>query len=260
MLRNDDLTSELSSKLNDYGYYSILLTYHSRIPDNWIKCANLINLKEKIKYMIAVRTYAISPEYCAMMCESFNRIANDRLMLNIVSGDLHKGESSVDDVILINDYIKTQEDRVIYTRKFMEKFINMPIMNKKPEIVITGRSDYAIETASKYGDYGIMMLSEFLKDPKKFDSINNKIVSCSLLIRETDKECEEFLFNLFGEDSNSSIYKSTIYGSIDTIKDKIWYFKNKYNINDFLINLYEEDTYSENIHQFIKNIEWSDFG
>ena len=42
--------SELSNILDDAGYYSLLLVYHSTKPDAWIKCANALNKKHKFKY------------------------------------------------------------------------------------------------------------------------------------------------------------------------------------------------------------------
>ena len=67
MARTDDLTlkglSDLSDKLDLHGYYSILLVYSPSDSDFLIKVANILNKKHNIKYMPAIRTYAISPEY-----------------------------------------------------------------------------------------------------------------------------------------------------------------------------------------------------
>ena len=97
----------LSNVLEFAGYYSTLTVYHSQIPDYWIKIANIINPDHKLKYMIAMRTYAISPEYCAMMCEAFNELSPNRLILNIAAGDIQSDETSVSDVVAISNLLTT---------------------------------------------------------------------------------------------------------------------------------------------------------
>ena len=62
------------SYLDNFGYYSMLVVYHSRINDNWIKAARVVSKNQKIKFMIAMRTYAISPEYFSMMYNAFEEI------------------------------------------------------------------------------------------------------------------------------------------------------------------------------------------
>ena len=71
MSRVEDMSidglSKLSDKLDDIGYYSLLLVYHSLIADNWMKAARILNKNHKLKYMIALRTYAVSPEYLSLI-------------------------------------------------------------------------------------------------------------------------------------------------------------------------------------------------
>ena len=104
------------SYLDNFGYYSMLVVYHSRINDNWIKAARVVSKNQKIKFMIAMRTYAISPEYFSMMYNAFEEIVPNKLIFNIVSGDLHADENSINDVLLINHEINTVEKRVAYTK------------------------------------------------------------------------------------------------------------------------------------------------
>ena len=104
-----------SNIVDEFGYESMLLVYHSQLDDPWIKAARALDTNHKFKYMPAIRTYAISPEYCAMMCKSFYEISPNRLMLNIVSGDLHASETSVRDSVFIKDLIDTPEKRLKYT-------------------------------------------------------------------------------------------------------------------------------------------------
>jgi hypothetical protein len=45
-----------------------------------------IDLTKKIKYMIALRPYNISPQYLTMINQSINQIMPDRLQINFISG------------------------------------------------------------------------------------------------------------------------------------------------------------------------------
>ena len=47
---------ELSKKLDSVGYYSLLLTYHSELPDMILKSFEAASNNQKIKYMAAIRT------------------------------------------------------------------------------------------------------------------------------------------------------------------------------------------------------------
>ena len=56
-----DHLKTISNIVDEFGYESILLVYHSKIDDNWIKAARVLDKSHKFKYMPAIRTYAISP-------------------------------------------------------------------------------------------------------------------------------------------------------------------------------------------------------
>jgi alkanesulfonate monooxygenase SsuD/methylene tetrahydromethanopterin reductase-like flavin-dependent oxidoreductase (luciferase family) len=201
MPRNLDSSVESLSKLfkesSDSGVYSILLTYHSRQEDFWIKSAHIINEDIKTKVMIAIRTYAISPEYCAMMLAGFDAISKDKIMLNIVAGDLHPDETSVEDVIEINDLIKTSTDRVLYTTKWLEKFKSLDrAKSNMPELVISGISDQAIHNVLNYGEYSLCMY-DYLKDNiEKFPKEKRKMCVLQVFVSKDDTHKKEIFDGL----------------------------------------------------------------
>lgn len=201
MPRSLDSSIESLSKLfkesSDSGIYSILLTYHSRQEDFWIKSAHIINEDIKTKVMIAIRTYAISPEYCAMMLAGFDAISKDKIMLNIVAGDLHPDETSVEDVIEINDLIKTSQDRVFYTTRWLKKFKSLDrAKSNMPELVISGISDQAIYNLLNYGDYSLCMY-DYLKDNiEKFPKEKRKMCVLQVFISENDQHKKEIFDSL----------------------------------------------------------------
>lgn len=239
----------LSNILDHSGYYSVLTVYHSKLPDYWLKIANIINKEHSLKYMIAMRTYAISPEYCAMMCEGFNTISPNRLLLNIAAGDLHAEEKSVNDIVHISNLIDTHEKRTEYTAEWLDKFFNVDILKNKPEIIVSGTSDQTIKNANKYADAHLSMYSSYSSGLKDKILTARKMVSCSVIIRDSIEEAASLLLDNEGE----MIRNSTIYGTEDQVIQKIKMLELE-GITDLLITRRKEDKEPARIHQMVKRL------
>jgi alkanesulfonate monooxygenase SsuD/methylene tetrahydromethanopterin reductase-like flavin-dependent oxidoreductase (luciferase family) len=239
----------LSNVLDYSGYYSVLTVYHSRLPDYWIKIANIINPEHKLKYMIAMRTYAISPEYCAMMCEAFNEISSDRLILNVAAGDVHSDETSRSDVVAISELLRTHEDRVKYTTEWLEKFTTLSLLKNKPEIVVSGTSKETITNSTKYADAHLCMYSSYMDGLKDSIETNRKMVSRPIIIRDTKAEAEE-LYNQLPDDMGK---RSCLFGTENEIIDSINAMKSD-GITDILISRTQLDDQHYRIHSMVKKI------
>ena len=97
-LNNPQDIKIMSEQLDKYNYYSMLLTYHSKNSDLLIKSLLAADKNINLKFMLAIRTYAISPEYLSMICNSYNQSFPSKLILNITSGDIHSEENSINDI------------------------------------------------------------------------------------------------------------------------------------------------------------------
>jgi alkanesulfonate monooxygenase SsuD/methylene tetrahydromethanopterin reductase-like flavin-dependent oxidoreductase (luciferase family) len=238
----------VSGIVDEFGYESILLVYHSKIEDNWIKAARVLDTNHKFKYMPAIRTYAISPEYCAMMCKAFYAISPDRLMLNIVSGDLHKDETSVDDLIWINEQLSTPEKRLKYTDEWLAKFMQLS-GDTVSEIVMGGHSNETKIMADKYNATHLSMLNMHKQSYNDPNFIKNKkqMISFSLIINESESEINDMLSRSLGSD------QWTIYGNKNEVKDKINQLKDL-GATDLLISAHPEDNNVSSIHYLIKEM------
>ena len=49
--------------IEEAGYKSALLTFHGKKEDPFIKAASMIDKFNKIKFMVAIRPYALTPTY-----------------------------------------------------------------------------------------------------------------------------------------------------------------------------------------------------
>jgi alkanesulfonate monooxygenase SsuD/methylene tetrahydromethanopterin reductase-like flavin-dependent oxidoreductase (luciferase family) len=246
----DDNTriSEISSILDDAGYYSVLLTYHSLKSDAWIKCARALNIDHKIKYMIAIRTYAISPEYFSMMCNAFEEIAPDRLMFNIVSGDIHEEESSVYDVIYINDLIDTSQKRLDYTNEWIKKLKSINKIKKIPEIVMAGLSEKTLSLAREHSAYTLCMVDNYKDSVEKFYNNDKKIVAAQIVIRENNEDAKKFVELNVGEKHKQSW---TIFGSELQITKEFDYLES-IGVTDIMLRCNNSDTQQNLVHEFVK--------
>lgn len=249
MSRAEDTSVEglrkLSKKLDDIGYYSTLMVYHSTIADHWLKAAHVLDTSQKIKYMPAIRTYGITPEYCAMMCRAFNEIQPNRLMLNIVTGDIKSDENSIENLIYINDMMDTPEKRLEYTEQWIKRFKEINIPGGVPEIVMSGHSKQTNEMAREYADYHLSSNShqhEFI--------CNKNMISTAIVIRDNEEEAERYVESL---PYSKGV---TIFGTEESVilKLKNIVENNKY-VTDYMLQGHVEDSENwDRIHTMSRKI------
>ena len=257
MSRSDnlDLSSlkEKSGYLESYGYCSLLLTYDPMGSDNLIKIARVMNLDHKIKYMIAIRPYAVSPEYFGMLCRGFDEIQKDRIMINIVSGSINENETFLEDIVGIAPFIKYPEQRRFYTEEWLSKFLNLKFMKVYPEILISGHSDFCIDIAKKNNLFNIASWFNY-KDSegrKRFQVNSKQMISFAVVIRDSIEEYDKFIENLNEFDKHGA--KWTIHGTKNMVKSQIINLYNE-GVKDFQITTFYNDDRSHEVHQLTKEI------
>jgi alkanesulfonate monooxygenase SsuD/methylene tetrahydromethanopterin reductase-like flavin-dependent oxidoreductase (luciferase family) len=243
-----DHLNTVSNIVDEFGYESMLLVYHSKIEDNWIKAARVLDINHKFKYMPAIRTYAISPEYCAMISKAFYNISPDRLMLNIVSGDLHEEETSVEDIVWFGKDLDTPEKRLKYTDDWILKF-NSLAGNTVSEIVMGGHSNETRLMAEKYNATHLAMLNMHKQSYQNPNIIKNtkQMLSFSIIINDSESDIKGMLSRSLGSE------RWTIYGNKDSVKEQIKKLKDL-GATDLLISPHPEDRDVSSIHYLIKEM------
>lgn len=242
-----DGLKHISNIADECGYYSVLLVYHSLTNDNWIKCANVINTKHKFKYHIAIRTYSISPEYFVMMYRSFNEIQKNRIMFNIVAGDIHNSESSVKDIVFGKENFDTVEKRVDYTHLWAKKVLSMLNGQDVPEIVMSGISEKTLDSAATLADYNLCMVDTYLENPNLFKRNKNRMVSAALIIRNSFEEAERVVDEI--EEKHQKRW--TIFGTEKQVIEKIKYLES-IGVTDLMIRTHRNDDQYYLIHDLAK--------
>lgn len=246
---NPESLKKVFQEINSYGYYSCMLTYHSKKNDMFIKLARAVDPTINLKYIVAIRTYAISPEYLAMMINGFNEIAKDKLIFNIVSGDIHKDEDSLKNMV-DSRYLSSSQDRVLYTGKWLEKFTNIDtIKNNLPEMFMSGTSEKTFSYCKKFNGGTLTMVDYYLENVDFFSKFNKKCVSIQICIRDTDEEAEKIKYSTYFGNQLKWCY----YYSEETLFKKIKELKNL-GVTDLMITGLQDDPELHRVHQFVKKM------
>lgn len=192
--------------LESYGFSGALFTYGSYQDDYFTQVARHINQNKKIKYMIAIRPYTISPQYLTKISKSIETIAPNRLQINLISGQIQKEEKRLGGVLgPVND-LSSSIDRSNYMIQYLLELDkiqkNDPGLHK-PDIFVSTTNKYIFETSNNINNKMIVPYREFKKnfDIKNnmltifdgvLDPIKTKImIFISPVIRETKEEIDK---------------------------------------------------------------------
>ena len=238
-------------ELDKYNYYSMLLTYHSKNSDLLIKSLLAADKNINLKFMLAIRTYAISPEYLSMVCDSYNQSFPNKLILNVASGDIHSEENSINDIPMFSEYLDTPEKRLNYTEEWTKKFIEICSNKYLPELVMAGHSTKTRLMANKFNATHLAMLDMHFKYIKESNIIvnNKQMVSLSIIIRNDIDDAKDFLL----KNNTAGAENWTLIGNKEKIKKEILNL-NKLGITDIIISQCPNDDQVHLVHELIKEL------
>jgi alkanesulfonate monooxygenase SsuD/methylene tetrahydromethanopterin reductase-like flavin-dependent oxidoreductase (luciferase family) len=209
-------------KKEKFGYDSVLLTAKGSNPDNWIKSAYILDPSKKIKFMIAVRPYQQTAQIVNQMAAAFAEISPNRLMLNVVSGELGGSEEGLapEPSYEVDVDISTPLGRLEFMTGWMQRLSETYVMGRRPIILLATRHEETILKCAKYADIGLVMIDDFLKNPDLFTSNYKRVmISAQVVIRDTDeqahREIEESVSN------HGRIKRWTIYGTKETVRKRL---------------------------------------
>jgi len=250
---DEKLTKEFFNDLHDSKYYGLMMVYHSTNMDYLIQCARHLDKNHNFKFMIAIRSYAISPEYCYMIFKSFNNIQKDRVELNLVAGDLKEYENSLDDIVYIKDSIDTPQKRIKYSGEWLEKFLNIYKRKNEtpPKIMLTGDSYEIIEITKKYADSILMMKNNFETHISKGTPFNKleKSVAIPIFVSIDAEIAVREILDPASPELLSGIYAS-FEGSVDKLKSLSSGEFDAFFLTPFISSVQQ----NKNIHNVVKKV------
>jgi hypothetical protein len=190
--------AEVSDMLEDAGFYGWLLPYVAGLPDPFVRIARSLNTDQKLKYLVAVRPYTISPQYLLAITRGLDFIQKDRVRINFVPGWKSSGEREhyfSGPTGLINDS-SSLDDRKKYLCSYIEDFRNMN--GKKPYTYISGLPDDICPNMLDFGDanivsYGLLLAGKL--DGCSKDTIISVEVSSIETLHEKINHVKDAGFN-----------------------------------------------------------------
>ena len=116
------------SELEKIGFDGIMYPYSYYGKDYFTKIARTMNIKSNFHYIIAIRCYAISPQYLTMLCNSMDDISKNRVSLNLLSGWIYDHEKEIGGILGDVDDNSNNVDRSKYMIDFAKNLSNIKIL------------------------------------------------------------------------------------------------------------------------------------
>lgn len=244
---------EITEELDEVGYGCLLLTVHSRAADYVPIVSRIMDNRFKMKYMLAIRPYLLSPQYLMMLLGGMNSVAKDRVMINWVHGTLGPKEN-FNAVIDIPDNMSDPKVRRQHVKSFIKALshANMFSSTDIPESIISGGSYETLNMAKELGlglgtGYDI-----FLNNYKTYADYDFKkiFLQVSLIVRDTDEEAKLVKQEKFEDSVN------IICGSFQTVENELLRL-HSLGVTDLLVSTAFNSGKDErlHIHKLVKSMK-----
>lgn len=193
------------SSLEENNFSGVMFTHDIPEGDMLVRMARELNDNEKIKYLIAIRPYTISPQYLSMINKSMSEISKDRLQINFISGYTKDYEASVGGIVGdVNDN-SSSRDKSNYMIEFIKTLNEMQKdETNKIDFYVSTTNEYVFDVVKRYNNKIILPYGKYKrgtwtdhninKDPSEndtFDISNTEVmIALTPIIRENEKELE----------------------------------------------------------------------
>jgi alkanesulfonate monooxygenase SsuD/methylene tetrahydromethanopterin reductase-like flavin-dependent oxidoreductase (luciferase family) len=241
---------KMAKFLDEQGVISVLLPYGPEGLDYLLHVPGMLNNTDRLRVLIAIPAYAVSPEYMAKTFRTMRQFNGQRLDLNLVAGNYDEDRAK----LILSDYpgdishIDSHEKRVALTEPWIEKFNNL-MQGQDINYVsyVVGASDKTIEIANKHTDYLIINHS-MLTEEYMSRLVNTKpMLSIDPLILDSP-EAEVRYNEYFYQKKNHH----TIKGTYQEVLDQINAISDKFKIYDFIVHTDQTDL--DNIFKLMKDL------
>lgn len=174
-------------ELIDHKYSGALLIYNTSLSDFFTQVARTLNTEETFKYMVAVRPYAISPQYLCMINNSINDIDKDRLEINLISGYAKEDETESGGILgEVND-ASPKLDKFNYLVNYVD--VLEQYNGTIPDYYISVAHEFMVDKTEKHNS---KLLIHYADYKNKVYNIKNRdvMIYSWLIIRETEEELD----------------------------------------------------------------------
>jgi hypothetical protein len=164
---------EIIKELESTGIDGVLHTYNAFQTNAFVNIAKNISNETKLKHMVAIRPYTISPQLLSQISKTFNELYKKNLLqINLITGWIKENEKDAKGILgPVNDY-STNIERSNYLIEYVDALENLNTEPVDYYVSVTNQFTYAaaIKNNSKMIiDYG------HFKD-KRYDIKNKKVM------------------------------------------------------------------------------------
>ena len=254
----------LISRLEESGFAGTMFVYDPVLGDVFTRMARDIKYTEKIKYLVAIRPYSISPQYLCMINKSIKTIMPDRLQINLISGHIKEHEKRFGGIIGdIND-LSSRVERSNYLIDYLDVINNLENADERvkyPDFYVTTTNRFVFDKANEYNNKMIISYRDYknghwmtydenhqMRNGEKFDLSNkNVMIALTPVIREMQKDLD-----LVDRSKEATDTEYFTYETFDALVKKL----ESENINHLLINGWpykERDVIIDFIKKYTQN-------
>jgi len=161
---------ELIKDLEQLGIDGVLHTYNAYQSNAFIKIVKYLP-ETKIKHMVAIRPYTISPQLLSQIISTVNEVCSREIIqINLVSGWIKEDEKNAGGIVgTINDN-STKAERSNYLIDYVD--ILETSDNKKIDYYISVTNNFTFDAAIKNNSKMIIDYKHF--EEKRYEIKNNK--------------------------------------------------------------------------------------
>ena len=178
---------KLIKELETVGFEGVLFVYNANSQDYFVNIARSISSETKIKHMVAIRPYVISPQYLSMISKSMGNIKKDILQINLISGHIKEEERHVGGIVgPVND-ASSQIERSKYLIEYIKSLESLGI--DKADYYVSIGNEFTFSTAKEYNSKIIIQYSHYKR--KLYDlSGTRSMISITPILRKTQEEID----------------------------------------------------------------------
>lgn len=219
---------EQTKEVIDNNFDGMLYTYNYNSVDPFIHISKYFNLNLDFRYFVAIRSYAISPQYIFKILKSFYHLEETNseiiftkpfdhigiksvpICINLVSGSIDSKQQHFGGTIdEVNDSSSSIE-RSKHLIKFISEFnkVNDKHFNNffHSNLYISTTNNYVFEEAIKKNNKMIIEYQDYASNKFKIDNPENVMVTFGPVIRYTQEELHSMDKNLGPNVKPNSIF------------------------------------------------------
>lgn len=233
------------SRLEQSHFSGVMFTYDATQGDIFTLVARDIKYTEKIKYLVAIRPYSISPQYICMINQSIHSIMPNRLQINFISGYIKDHESDFGGILgSVND-LSSRADRSNYMIEYIDEIntMNGNKENNHPlDFYVSTTNEHVLESVQKHNNKIILPYRDYKNGYwTSIDKNDQQFVGPEFNLRDTEvmlavtpiiRKTKEEL-NLLDGYAKRPVWRK---GEKSVTVNDVGYFTNE-EFHDFVINL-----------------------